>query len=192
MVLILLRGINSSGCHGPPPFIAAVLTVNPLPTITTTGTATSVCNNATSQTTLLAYSASTNSPTSYSIDWNSAANTAGLADQGNTLYSFAAGGGTLSTIAITAGTPAGAYSGIMTVTNASSCSNTYPVSVPVNPNVTPTFTAVAAICSGATLSPLPTTSLNGITGTWAPALDNTATTTYTFTPTAGLCATPQQ
>ena len=64
------------------------------------------------------------------------------------------------------------------------------MTITVNPNVTPTFTAVAAICSGATLSPLPTTSLNGITGTWAPALDNTATTTYTFTPTAGLCATP--
>jgi hypothetical protein len=32
------------------------------------------------------------------------------------------------------------------------------------------------------------TSTNGITGTWAPALDNTQTTTYTFTPTAGLCA----
>ena len=62
------------------------------------------------------------------------------------------------------------------------------MTITVNPNVTPTFTHVAAICSGATLSALPTTSLNGITGTWAPALDNTATTTYTFTPTAGLCA----
>ena len=37
--------------------------------------------------------------------------------------------------------------------------------------------------------PLPTTSLEGITGTWSPALDNTATTTYTFTPDAGQCAT---
>ena len=36
---------------------------------------------------------------------------------------------------------------------------------------------------------MPTTSTNGITGTWAPALNNTATTTYTFTPSAGLCAT---
>jgi hypothetical protein len=36
---------------------------------------------------------------------------------------------------------------------------------------------------------LPTTSLNGITGTWAPALNNTNSTTYTFTPTAGQCAT---
>ena len=30
--------------------------------------------------------------------------------------------------------------------------------------------------------------INGITGTWAPALNNTATTTYTFTPAAGQCA----
>jgi hypothetical protein len=59
----------------------------------------------------------------------------------------------------------------------------------INPNVTPTFTAVAAICAGGSLSALPTTSNNGITGTWLPALDNTATTTYTFTPTAGQCAT---
>jgi len=58
----------------------------------------------------------------------------------------------------------------------------------VNPIVTPTFTQVAAICSGASLSALPTTSNNGIDGTWSPALDNTTTTTYTFTPAAGSCA----
>ncbi|WMW76937.1 T9SS type B sorting domain-containing protein [Flavobacterium sp. 20NA77.7] len=63
------------------------------------------------------------------------------------------------------------------------------VDVTVNPNVTPTFTQVAAICSGATLMSLPTTSNNGITGNWSPALNNTTTTTYTFTPTSGQCAT---
>jgi|LauGreSuBDMM15SN_2_FD.fasta_scaffold02887_2 uncharacterized protein (TIGR02145 family) len=52
---------------------------------------------------------------------------------------------------------------------------------------TPTFTQVPAICSGAALSALPTTSNNAVTGTWSPALNNTATTTYTFTPTAGSC-----
>jgi uncharacterized protein (TIGR02145 family) len=36
---------------------------------------------------------------------------------------------------------------------------------------------------------LSTTSTNGITGTWSPAINNTATTSYTFTPTAGQCAT---
>ena len=72
---------------------------------------------------------------------------------------------------------------------AGQCANTTTLSITVNPNPTPTFAAVAAICSGATLSALPTTSLNSITGTWSPALNNTATTTYTFTPTAGQCAT---
>ncbi|OYU82350.1 MAG: hypothetical protein CFE23_01125, partial [Flavobacterium sp. BFFFF1] len=62
------------------------------------------------------------------------------------------------------------------------------VTVTITPLATPTFTAVAPICSGATLAALPTTSNNGITGTWTPALNNTATTTYTFTPTAGQCA----
>ena len=55
--------------------------------------------------------------------------------------------------------------------------------------VTPTFTQVAPICSGATLAALPTTSDNFIAGTWAPAPVNTATTTYTFTPTDPLLAT---
>ncbi len=53
---------------------------------------------------------------------------------------------------------------------------------------TPAFTTIAPICSGASLSALPTTSTNAITGTWSPALNNTATTTYTFTPAAGQCA----
>lgn len=62
------------------------------------------------------------------------------------------------------------------------------VTVTVTPGTTPTFNAVAAICSGAALSALPVLSNNGITGTWSPALNNTATTTYTFTPTTGQCA----
>lgn len=58
----------------------------------------------------------------------------------------------------------------------------------VSTPTTPTFTPIASICSGSPLSALPTTSTNGITGTWSPALNNTATTLYTFTPTAGQCA----
>ena len=69
--------------------------------------------------------------------------------------------------------------------NSSSCTTT----VTINQQVTPTFPAVAAYCSGATIDPLPTTSIEGINGTWSPAINNTATTLYTFTPTAGQCAT---
>jgi|UPI00048A356E hypothetical protein len=71
-------------------------------------------------------------------------------------------------------------------TNGVTCRKSFTITV--NPNVTPTFTPIAAICNGGTLAPLPTTSTNNITGTWSPVLNNTATTTYTFRPTAGLCA----
>jgi gliding motility-associated-like protein len=57
------------------------------------------------------------------------------------------------------------------------------MTVTVNPTQTPTFTQVQAICAGGSFS-LPATSSNGIAGTWSPAVNNTATTTYTFTPNA--------
>jgi gliding motility-associated-like protein len=62
------------------------------------------------------------------------------------------------------------------------------MTIVVNP-ITAVFTQVAPICSGDALADLPTTSNNGVTGTWSPAMDNTATTTYTFTPDAGQCNT---
>ena len=63
--------------------------------------------------------------------------------------------------------------------------------IKINDKTVPTFVPLASICKGDAISPLPTTSTNGITGTWSPALDNTATKSYTFTPTAGQCATTQ-
>ncbi len=56
--------------------------------------------------------------------------------------------------------------------------------------VAPAFSQVAAICPGETFV-LPATSANEITGTWSPAINTAATTTYTFTPDAGQCATSQ-
>ena len=87
--------------------------------------------------------------------------------------------------AVVSNTTSGSY---LFTPNASECATTQTLSVTVNPNVTPIFTPVPAICSGDVMTPLPTTSTNGVTGTWSPALNNTATTLYTFTPTAGLCA----
>src|SRR5690606_20430701 len=69
------------------------------------------------------------------------------------------------------------------------CATTTILQIVIEPNVTPTFAAVGSFCSGATIPPLPTTSTNGITGTWSPAINNTQTTTYTFTPDDGQCAT---
>jgi len=72
--------------------------------------------------------------------------------------------------------------------NAGQCATAATLQIVITPKATPIFASVAAICSGQTLTALPTTSSNGIVGTWAPALNNTATTTYTFTPAVGQCA----
>jgi hypothetical protein len=53
----------------------------------------------------------------------------------------------------------------------------------------PTFNTVSPICAGQTLSPLPTTSINGISGSWSPAINNLITTTYTFTPSSSCAST---
>jgi gliding motility-associated-like protein len=69
--------------------------------------------------------------------------------------------------------------------------NPVTMTIVVNPNVTPTFTAIAPICSGSASPILPITSNNSITGTWNPStVSNIASATYTFTPTAGQCALP--
>ena len=72
--------------------------------------------------------------------------------------------------------------------DAGQCAVTSSIEIVVNPIITPSFSAVNPICSGDTLPNLPSTSSNGITGTWSPTINNTATTTYTFTPDAGQCA----
>ncbi|MFN5030596.1 MAG: hypothetical protein ACK5FX_00130, partial [Flavobacteriia bacterium] len=51
----------------------------------------------------------------------------------------------------------------------------------------PIFDPISPVCYGSQIAPLPTTSNNGISGSWLPAIDNTQTTTYTFTPNAGQC-----
>jgi hypothetical protein len=84
---------------------------------------------------------------------------------------------------------AGLQSITYTYVNNLGCSISIVSKITVVQAVLPTFNSFASVCSGTTLYSLPTTSTNGITGTWSPALNNTATTTYTFIPTAGQCAT---
>lgn len=69
------------------------------------------------------------------------------------------------------------------------CANSTSLIITVNPVISPLFNSVSPVCSGGSLTALPTSSTNGITGTWSPALDNTVTTTYTFSPSSGQCAT---
>jgi hypothetical protein len=70
------------------------------------------------------------------------------------------------------------------------CARTATLTIVINQKVTPSFTPVSAICIGDSLAALPPTSNNGIIGTWNPAINNTTTTTYFFTPAMGECAVP--
>src|SRR5205814_8653075 len=58
--------------------------------------------------------------------------------------------------------------------------------------ITPAFTQIGPLRQNSRAPALPITSTNRINGTWSPATINTTTvgtTTYTFTATAGQCAT---
>ncbi|HLA56376.1 MAG TPA: T9SS type A sorting domain-containing protein [Flavobacterium sp.] len=60
----------------------------------------------------------------------------------------------------------------------------------ISESITPDFPQSLSICSGSVAPVLPTVSPNGVTGTWTPAVINTAASAiYTFTPTPGQDAT---
>ncbi|MBS1505503.1 MAG: gliding motility-associated C-terminal domain-containing protein [Bacteroidetes bacterium] len=121
------------------------MTVTALPTITL-GSIPGVCSGTTSST--LTYSATTGSPTQYSIDWDAASNAAGLSDVA--LTALPASPITISNIPLAAAT----YNGLLyvknTVTGCTSVSN--PISVTVTANVTPSVSISASpgssICAG--------------------------------------------
>jgi uncharacterized protein YjdB len=77
----------------------------------------------------------------------------------------------------------------ITFTNNNGCIGTATINV-TNP-ISPTFNPIAAVCAGGNIA-LPASSSNNVQGTWSPAVNNTQTTTYTFTPSAGQCATTAQ
>ncbi len=122
------------GCRG-----AANFVINPLPDITSSSTATTVCYGGNAQNSNLSYSATTNSPTTYSITWDAAALTAGLINVSATALPASP-----LTVPIAAGVVAGTYTGTLTVTNANGCNstgNTFTVTINTSPTVTSSATA---------------------------------------------------
>jgi len=140
---------------------------SPLPAITTSGTIDALCYNTEAQNATLVYSATTNAPDSYSIDWDATANAAGLADQGNTTFTFLSGGGDLNTIVITASTPVGTYNGTLTTRNAYQCTKMQTVTVTVNalPSA-PSAPDPQTVCSGKTVADLSATPPSGSVVKW--------------------------
>jgi len=82
-------------------------------------------------------------------------------------------------------------SGTYTFTVPGQCVAPFVFTVTVNPIVKPTFSfgTFQSICTGTSVPVLTTTSSNGITGTWNPAVvDNAVNATYVFTPGPGQCS----
>jgi hypothetical protein len=79
--------------------------------------------------------------------------------------------------------------------NPGECGTSTTMTVTVTPNILPTFTQLGPYCQNSTPGILPINSTNSppITGTWSPAIINTAiagTSNYTFTPDPNQCALP--
>lgn len=90
------------------------------------------------------------------------------------------------------GNPAGFTNGFLNITsNTNNLSNSLtPQCLIVDAGATPTFGAIGPFCEGSTTATLPTTSTNGVVGTWSPALSTTTpgTSNYVFHPTNAGCA----
>ncbi|RUT69735.1 hypothetical protein D0817_14020 [Flavobacterium cupreum] len=113
--------------------------------ITAAAATTPVCYNASAiQTTPLAYSATTGTPTTYSIAWNAAPTNSFVAVANAPLPA------SNISVSVPAGTNPGVYTGRLTVRNAAgtcvSLQNTFTVTV----NALPTITGTANVCIGST------------------------------------------
>ncbi|MBY0486481.1 MAG: gliding motility-associated C-terminal domain-containing protein, partial [Flavobacteriaceae bacterium] len=74
---------------------------------------------------------------------------------------------------------------------ATECATSISINVLITTPQTPTFNPIANICQGLTAPALPTTSIEGVIGTWNPLTIDTTTAgtfNFTFTPSAGQCA----
>ncbi len=71
------------------------------------------------------------------------------------------------------------------------CDSEVTLNLTIEPLVLPTFDQLGPYCDGALIPDLTLVSTEGYTGSWSPAIDNTQTTNYTFTPDAGQCANSQ-
>ena len=150
---------NASGCASTGN--AFTLTINPLPTITSAATAASVCFNASAQNSSLTYSATTNSPTNYTITWNAAALAAGLVNVGSTALPASP-----ITVPIAAGVVAGTYNGTLVVTNGNGCASTgNAFTLTITPTDDPSFNySTGTYCPTGTTTP---TITGGFTGTFS-------------------------
>ncbi|MBF7091006.1 T9SS sorting signal type C domain-containing protein [Flavobacterium sp. ALJ2] len=137
------RAVVQSGACSSATSAVTTVTVNALPTITLAASATNVCFNASTQNTTLAYSATTGTPTTYSVVWNTSPSNSFTAITNASLSASPL------TIAVPAGTAGGTYTGTLTVKNANGCvsaGSVFTITINASPAITTTGT-VASVCT---------------------------------------------
>jgi gliding motility-associated-like protein len=166
---------------------AAALSITSPGTYTVTATAANGCTDTEvitiTQNIAAPTAAIANGGTTAILDCNTTS--IALTASGGTSYSWSNGSSVVGTAAQLQVTTAGTYT--VTVTAANGCTDTELIVITYQANTNPTFTQIAPICTGGVIN-LATTSNNGVNGSWSPAPNVNATTTYTFTPNTGLCA----
>ena len=166
-VIYTVTPTATAGCQGTAQTVT--VTVNPIPTITSSATAASRCYNTSAQTSTLSYSASTGSPTTYNIVWNAAALAAGLVNTGNVTLPA-----TPITFSIPAGVAAGTYTGTLRVTNAGGCSstgNSFTVTITAAPSIT-SQPVSKSVCTGVSTTFSVTASGSSLTYQWKKGTTN--------------------
>ena len=121
---------------------AVSITMNPAPTITTAASAANICFSSDSQTTPLSYTATTGSPSTYSITWNSSPANSFSAVTNVSLPESPVN------IDIPANTAAGTYTGTITVSDSKGCvstDRTFTVTVNPLPTIT-TEVSATKVC----------------------------------------------
>lgn len=120
-------------------------------------------------------------------------------------YTFGGGATSVNVTGLPTGVTASTSGNVVTISGTPSASFSYTIatvggcggaslsgSISLNNYITPTFTPILPMCAGATSSPLPLVSNEGITGIWTPAFNNNTSTNYTFIPDPAQCALTAQ
>lgn len=115
-------------------------------------------------------------------------------------YTFGGGATSATVTGLPAGITAATNGNIVTISGTPTANFTYTLTtvggctpvvltgtVAVANGIVPVFTQQAPVCTGTAVN-LPTTSTNGITGSWQQTALTTTNATYEFTPDAGQCA----
>lgn len=176
---------TSTGCSVPVSVSTPTFTTTAFPTITASSTATTVCYSAGAQTTPLSYSATTGSPTLYSINFDATAEAQGFVDVTNAALPVSP-----ITINIAAGAAGGTYNASLTVSDGSCSSPSSAFTVTVN---RPTITLAAAIVcfnAGAQTSSLGYTATSGTPTTYSITWDVSPVNSFVAVVDAALPTSP--